>query len=260
MTEVTIFEQQGRLSFPVVRHEETTYMLFFTACIRETLRIAPPTPIILPRYVSAHGLVINNILIPEKTEIAANPHIAHRNKKIFGADADMFRPERWLEGPETNTRLMDKYDLAWGYGNRKCVGKNLSLFETQKLCVQVTVFLSDYRSWAINKLLSYSDNSELHDDHEPFATSQARRGFCSHGTTASTEKQDLSPSSGGGLAQSLPRGSRTRASRRRTKCDIGPRLKPAARELYRTCSRVLQMSVLPISARSRLLGQWLSHT
>ncbi|MCJ1398167.1 hypothetical protein MMC11_001364 [Xylographa trunciseda] len=112
-------------------------MPYFMACIRETLRVSPPTPVILPLYVSEMGLVINDIWIPQKTEIAANPYIIHRSKQIFGVDADVFRPERWLEGSEIDIRLMDKYDLAWGYGSRKCMGKNLSLFESQKLCLQL---------------------------------------------------------------------------------------------------------------------------
>lgn len=136
VTEINTFEQEGKLSQPIVRHDEATKMPFFEACVRETLRIAPPAPTILPRYVSKEGMLINGIWVPEKTEVAANPYVIHRNKEVFGNDADIFRPERWLERPE-RLRLMDKYNFAWGYGDRKCIGKTLALFETRKFCLQV---------------------------------------------------------------------------------------------------------------------------
>lgn len=136
LAEIETFEQQKKLSQPVISYDETTQMPFFMACVRETLRIAPPTPITLPRYVSKGGMVINGIWVPEKTEIAANPYVVHRNEEVFGADADIFRPERWLERPE-KLPLMNKYDFSWGYGNRKCIGKNLALFGMQKFCLQV---------------------------------------------------------------------------------------------------------------------------
>ena len=40
-------------------------MPYFTACVKETLRMFPPTPIILPRYVRKGGLSLNNTWIPE---------------------------------------------------------------------------------------------------------------------------------------------------------------------------------------------------
>lgn len=138
LAEINNFEQQGKLSQPVVRHDESTNMPFLMACVRETLRVAPPTPIILPRYVSKGGMVINGTWIPEKTEIAANPYVIHRNQEVFGSDADIFRPERWLEQSE-RLRLMEKYEFGWGYGDRKCIGKNLALFEAQKFVLQVCV-------------------------------------------------------------------------------------------------------------------------
>lgn len=136
IAEIDEFQQKSELTTPVVKFDETARMPYFMACIRETLRIAPPTPIILPRYVSTGGMLINGIWIPPKTEIAANPYPIHRDKRIFGKDANIFRPERWLEDP-AQIKLMDKYDFAWGYGSRKCIGKSLALLDAQKFCVQV---------------------------------------------------------------------------------------------------------------------------
>ena len=144
MSEIDTFEEQSKLSMPVALYEEMESMPYVKACVREALRIDPPTPTILPRYESRGGMTINGIWVPEGTELAANPHIIHRSEKVFGDDVEMFRPERWLSKPE-QVHLMKKYDFAWGYGSRRCIGKNIALLEAHKFCVQVSKHVStDY--------------------------------------------------------------------------------------------------------------------
>lgn len=135
--EIHSFELSGKLSRPVATYEETNQMRYFMACVKETLRFSPPTPFILPRYVSKGGLNINGIWVPEGTEIGANPYIIHRDSATFGADADLFHPERWLDNDE-RSKEMDKSILSWGYGTRICLGKNIAQMITQKLCLQVS--------------------------------------------------------------------------------------------------------------------------
>ena len=97
MTEIDQAEQQGRLSHPVVSYDETVALPYFMACVQETLRFESPAQTILPRYVSPGGLYADDRLIPAGTEMAASPFIIHRDKTIFGEDAEISRPERWLE-------------------------------------------------------------------------------------------------------------------------------------------------------------------
>ena len=134
--EIEHFEQRDLLSSPVVKFDETNAMPYFMACVKETLRYSPSTPMIMPRYVSQNGMELNGIWVPERTEVGANPYVIHRNTAVFGEDADLFRPERWLENDE-RTKTMDKYLMSWGYGTRTCLGKNIAQLETQKLCLQV---------------------------------------------------------------------------------------------------------------------------
>jgi len=58
--------------------------------------------------------------------VGMNAHVVHRDKGVFGEDADLFRPERWLES-EARNKEMEKYLLTFGAGSRTCVGKNISL-------------------------------------------------------------------------------------------------------------------------------------
>lgn len=115
-------------------------MPYFQACVCETLRLRPPTPIILPRSVPADGITLDGHYVPPRTDIGANPWIIHRNEAIFGQNVDTFRPERWLEDP-VHARQMTKYDLTWGFGSRRCVGKNVALLDGSKPVAQVRVRL-----------------------------------------------------------------------------------------------------------------------
>lgn len=135
--EIHSFELAGKLSLPVATFEETNKMEYFIACVKETLRFSAPVPFIYPRYVSKGGMKINGIWVPEGTEIGANPYVIHRDSATFGADAHVFRPERWLDNEE-GAKQMDKYLLSWGYGSRVCLGKNIAQMITQKLCLQVS--------------------------------------------------------------------------------------------------------------------------
>lgn len=134
--EITEFEKAGQLSNPVASYDETNEMPFFKACVMETIRLLPPTPIILPRVVPEGGIFLGQTFLPEGTEIGTNPWIINRNQEVFGVDADEFRPKRWLEGDEKR-KEMERTVLTFGFGARACVGKNLAMFEAQKLCLQV---------------------------------------------------------------------------------------------------------------------------
>ncbi|KAK1634586.1 cytochrome P450 monooxygenase [Colletotrichum phormii] len=147
MAEIGDFERRGKLASPVPTFEEIKAMPYLEACHRETQRYQPSTPMIIPRYVGEEGLQLYGRRVPPGTEIGANPYVVHRDKTVFGEDADVFRPERWLESPE-RAQEMDKYLLTWGYGPRICLGKNIALMETHKLLIQ---FFRLFRPSIVNK-------------------------------------------------------------------------------------------------------------
>jgi cytochrome P450 len=64
-----------------------------------------------------------------------------RNKKLWGDDAKMFRPERWLEGSPEKIRKKDaSVDLGFGSGKYGCLGKNIGQIELAKVFVEVRDF------------------------------------------------------------------------------------------------------------------------
>ena len=51
----------------------------------------------LERLVPKGGATLNGYWIPEGTIVGMNAGVIHRNKDVFGLDADEFRPSRWTE-------------------------------------------------------------------------------------------------------------------------------------------------------------------
>ena len=62
-----------------------------------------------------------------------------RNVKVFGADVEVFRPERWLEVAEDKVKEMERdMDLVFSYGRYVCLGRQISLIEQGKVIVEVS--------------------------------------------------------------------------------------------------------------------------
>ncbi len=93
--------------------------------------LSPPAPAIIPRLVSEGGIELSGKHVPEGVELAANPYLVHQDRNIFGDDADLFRPDRWLESRETEREYL-KHILTFGYGSRICLGQHVAFMELYK--------------------------------------------------------------------------------------------------------------------------------
>jgi len=66
--------------------------------------------------------------------VGCSPVVVNRNKAVYGADADVFRPERWLEANPDQLIRMTSRLFDFGQGVYQCLGKNISLIELYKVC------------------------------------------------------------------------------------------------------------------------------
>lgn len=128
------------LSFPA-QYEETRDLPYLNAVVKEGMRMHPVIGGILERVVPAGGLTLaDGRVIAPGTKVGINPWVLTRNTDIYGADADVFRPERWLraEGEaeevyEARVKAMRDIDFTFGAGRRVCVGSNVATVEIHKL-------------------------------------------------------------------------------------------------------------------------------
>lgn len=78
--------------------------------------------------------------IPAGTYIGHNTWSAMRDKSIFGDDADVFRPDRFIEATqERRAKMRSSVDLVFGYGRWQCMGRPISMMELHKVFVEVSI-------------------------------------------------------------------------------------------------------------------------
>ncbi|GAD97031.1 putative P450 monooxygenase [Paecilomyces variotii No. 5] len=153
--EIDEADSKGELS-PFVTFAEGNRLKYFQACMKEALRMHPAVGLLLERVVPEGGANFGNVYLPAGTVVGMNPWVLGYDKKVYGEDVDVYRPERWLEADRETYKLMDRNYFAFGSGARTCLGKNVSLMEMSKLVPQL---VRDYTF----ELADPKSQWELHD-------------------------------------------------------------------------------------------------
>ncbi|VBB81063.1 Putative cytochrome P450 E-class, group I [Podospora comata] len=123
----------------IVPHAVAKQMPYMQAVIREGLRIWPPVLNLLPKDVPAGGDTIvvdgKKVFLPGGTCIGVSTLAMHHDKELYGEDADVFRPERWLlETDQQKLAMMTRInDLTFGHGKWQCLGKPVAQMEINKM-------------------------------------------------------------------------------------------------------------------------------
>jgi cytochrome P450 len=87
---------------------EARKLPYLQAVIKEGLRIWPPVVGLMTKEVPPGGDEINGMFIPGGTFIGYCAFGIFRDRKIWGEDADVFRPERLLEGEREKRRHLEQ--------------------------------------------------------------------------------------------------------------------------------------------------------
>ncbi|KAH7104721.1 cytochrome P450 [Auriculariales sp. MPI-PUGE-AT-0066] len=112
-------------------HGELKYL---DAVFMETVRLHPPIlelhhvagkSQVLPLSAPLPGTSVHEVPVPKGTIVAIPVNVVHQDPSIFGPDAHLFRPERWLEQRENGggRKLSEKDILSFSRGPRHCLGR-----------------------------------------------------------------------------------------------------------------------------------------
>ncbi|KAH6629304.1 cytochrome P450 [Boeremia exigua] len=127
----------GGISSPVTDAEARS-MPYLQAAIKEALRMMPPATGAMFKQVPPGGDVIDGKYLPEGTQIAGSILAIQHSKRIYGPDADIFRPERWIEAStEKAAEMSHTVDLCFHYGKYQCLGRAVAYMEFNKLFVEL---------------------------------------------------------------------------------------------------------------------------
>lgn len=119
---------------------------YLQAVVREGLRIFPPVTDAVPKKVPKNGdrVIVEGkqYYLPGGTDISYNVWGMHHDKAMFGQDADLFRPERWLlEESEISAdklvAMRRTTEMIFGYGKYQCLGKPIAWLEITKVIFEV---------------------------------------------------------------------------------------------------------------------------
>lgn len=138
--EIDAASENNSLTSPIASDLEARKLPYLQACIKEGLRICPPATGLLDRAVPAEGDSYEGRFIPGNTSIGTNNYAMQRSKEVYGADADFYRPERWLEAEgEQKYRMEKTQELVFNFGRYSCLGKTIALMELNKCIIEVRV-------------------------------------------------------------------------------------------------------------------------
>ncbi|KAK0630500.1 cytochrome P450 [Bombardia bombarda] len=135
--EIDLAATHGLISSPCRDIEARSSLPYLQAVIREGLRIFPPVATAaFYKDVPEGGDTVNGHFLPEGTRIATGASIfaINRSTLFWGEDANVFRPERWLDVDEERLLAMTRVtDLIFGNGQFSCPGRALALIQMNKV-------------------------------------------------------------------------------------------------------------------------------
>lgn len=123
-------------------YEQVKSLAYANAVFHEAIRLCPSVPKALKTAVS-DDVWPDGTNVPAGTSVVTATWCMARNKKIWGPDAAIFRPERWIEIP---VRSQFEYP-AFNAGPRVCLGKAFA--ELEGVFVLVSI-LKQYKLKVVN--------------------------------------------------------------------------------------------------------------
>ncbi|CAL5032659.1 unnamed protein product [Urochloa decumbens] len=134
-------------------------MTYLKAVVKETLRLHPPSPLLLP-HLSLEDCDVGGFQVPVGTTVLVNVWAIGRDPKLWEA-AEEFIPERFIQNEEINKgadfRGMDFQFLPFGSGRRMCPGINFALASIEIMLANLVYHFD----WELPKGVDKIDMTEV---------------------------------------------------------------------------------------------------
>ncbi|TVY44849.1 putative sterigmatocystin biosynthesis P450 monooxygenase [Lachnellula subtilissima] len=105
------------------------------AVIKEGLRLFPPIPMSLPRYVPEGGRIISGYNIPGGSIVSCQAFSMHRLDESLFPDPETYNPERWMD--EKGLVERNRMFFSFAAGGRGCIGRHLAMIEMKTLLKEI---------------------------------------------------------------------------------------------------------------------------
>lgn len=130
---------EGSVSDPVITYAEAQRLPYLSACVWEGLRMYPPLFGLKSKIAPPGGEQVKDYFFPEGIELGSCDYSFVRSKEVFGEDADIFRPDRWIEASqEQKIKYRYTVDTIFGSGKYQCLGRHIAFMELHKVFFEVS--------------------------------------------------------------------------------------------------------------------------
>ncbi|KAL0429252.1 UNVERIFIED_CONTAM: cytochrome [Sesamum radiatum] len=106
-----------------VQESDISRLSYLQAVVKETFRLHPTVPLLLPRK-AMEDVEINGFIVPQNTQVLVNVWAIGRDSNVW-LNPDEFMPERFME-TETDFHGQHFELLPFGGGRRICLGLPLA--------------------------------------------------------------------------------------------------------------------------------------
>lgn len=106
-----------------IQESDITRLPYLQAVIKETLRLHPPAPLLVP-HEAIHDVDVHGYIVPKNAQILCNVWAMGRDQNIW-SNPEMFMPERFLE-VDIDYKGHDFEFIPFGTGRRSCPGLNFA--------------------------------------------------------------------------------------------------------------------------------------
>jgi len=100
----------------------------------ETLRLYGPVMLMLRKPIS--DIRLGSLSIPKGNEISIPIPFLHRDKEVWGDNANDFEPLRFENGI-TNAAKAPQALLSFSIGPRSCIGQNFAMLEAKSVMAMI---------------------------------------------------------------------------------------------------------------------------